>query len=60
MAIHKRVNVALTEEEYSFIKWLAKRDGVTEQRELQQVFYVELEALLDLYLQEMKQEQSQQ
>ena len=58
MAIHKRVSIDLTEEEYSFIKWLAKRDGVTEQRELQQVFYVELEALLNLYLEEMKQEQA--
>ena len=57
MAINKRVSVALTEEEYSFIQWLRDRDGVTEQRELQQIFYTELSALMDLYLEEMKQEQ---
>ena len=60
MAIKKRVNVSLTEEEHSFIEWLAERDGVTEQRELQQIFYTELGALLDLYLEEMKQEKHTQ
>lgn len=59
MATRKRVNVALTEEEYSFIKWLAERDEVSEQRELQQIFYTELGALMELYGEEMRQEQEQ-
>ena len=52
----KRVNVYLDEDEYKLIRWLAKNDGVTEQTELQQVFYVELEQLMALYFEEMKQD----
>lgn len=55
MAIKRRVEVALTEEEARFIKWLAERDGVTEQQELKQIFYTELQQLEDLYLEEMRQ-----
>lgn len=58
MATKKRISVALTEDEYSLVKWFAERDGVTEQRELQQIFYTELRALQDLYLEEMKQDQN--
>ena len=54
-ALRKKITVALNEEEQAFIKWLAKRDGLTEQLELQQIFYTELQQLQDLYLEEMRQ-----
>ena len=53
----KRISVSLTEEEDQLIKWLAKNDGVSYSRELQQVFYVELEQLMMLYGEEMKGDQ---
>ena len=55
-AVRKKITVALNEEEQAFIKWLAKRDGLTEQLELQQIFYTELQQLTDLYLEEMRQD----
>lgn len=55
-AVRKKITVALNEEEQSFIKRLAKRDGLTEQLELQQIFYTELQQLEDLYLEEMRQD----
>ena len=54
----KRIEVILTEEEMHFIRWMAKRDNVTIQRELQQFFEVEFEQCKDLYMDEMRQEES--
>lgn len=57
--IKKRIDVAFTEEEYKFIKWLADRDEITVQEELKQLFYLQLREERDLYLEEMEWEQSQ-
>lgn len=54
MIINKRVDIAMTEEEYELIKWLAKRDNSTIQQELKMIFSVEFEHLKELYLDEMK------
>ena len=53
----KRISVSLTEEEDRLIKWLAKNDGVSYSRELQQIFYFELEQLMMLYKDEMREEE---
>ena len=53
----KRVEIFLTDEEMEFVKWMAKRDGVTIQRELQQYFYTEFEQCKVLYMDEMMEEQ---
>lgn len=53
--VRKKISVALTEEEMSFLEAMAKRDGVTLQKELRMIFYTELSALKDLYLEEYQQ-----
>lgn len=37
-----RVQITLSDKEDDFVKWLAKRDGVSYQEELQMLFYTEL------------------
>ena len=54
MAIRKRIEITLSEEEYEFIKWLSKRDEVSEQTELKMIFNTEFYAVQDLYWGEMK------
>jgi len=56
MVINKSINVKLTKEEMDFITWLAARDNVSVARELRQIFYTELSALMDLFDEERKQE----
>ena len=56
--INKRIDVKLTEEEHNFLKWLAKRDGVTVNEELKALFYLQLREEMDLYLDEMLQGES--
>lgn len=51
---NKRVEVVLTDEQVQFISWMSKRDNVTFQKELQMMFYTELEQCMNLYLDEMK------
>ena len=58
-AINKRIDVRLTEEEIHFLKWLAKRDDQTLSEELKTLFYLQLREEMDLYLEEMKWEESQ-
>ena len=53
----KRVEIRLTGHELQFVKWLAKRDRETVQRELKQIFYTELNALMTLYEDEFKDDQ---
>ena len=50
--IKKRINIELSEDEYSFIRWLAKRDRVSEQEELNMIFSTELREVRDLYNEE--------
>ena len=52
----KNIKVYLTESEIKFVKWLAKRDNITPARELRQIFYTELNALVTLYDEEFKKE----
>lgn len=52
----KRVEVRLTAHEMDFVKWLAKRDQESVSRELKQIFYTELNALMTLYEDEFKNE----
>lgn len=49
-----RVQITLSDKEDDFVKWLAKRDGVSYQEELQMLFYTELRACRELYEAEMK------
>lgn len=55
---HSIIEVNLTEEEYNFIKWFARRDDVKYSRELELIFYTELRQLQDLYQEEMEMEVS--
>lgn len=49
----KRIEVILTDNDMEFVKWMAKRDGVTIQQELKQYFYTEFEQCKTLYMDEM-------
>lgn len=53
----KHIEVRLTAHELQFVKWLAKRDRETVQRELKLIFYTELNALMTLYEDEFKDDQ---
>ena len=63
MKMTKRVEVYLTDEEWAFIKWMAKRDTaeyghkITVADEMRTIFSTELEHLKDIYLDEMKMEE---
>ena len=45
VAMQKRINVELSGEDLNFLKWLAKRDNVSMQEEMQMIFRTELEEL---------------
>ena len=48
------VQLILSEDEWKFIKWLAKRDKVAMHEEMQMMFYTELRQLQDLHSEEME------
>lgn len=52
MAKH-RINIALTDEEEAFLKWFAKRDGISVQDELNRIFSTEFDECIRLYEGEM-------
>lgn len=52
MMVTKRIEVHLNEEEYAFVKRLAKSDGVSISDELWQFFYVEFERRKIMYMDE--------
>lgn len=54
--INKRIDVRLTEEEHSFLQWLAKRDGITINEELKALFHLQLREEMELYQDEMLKE----
>lgn len=56
MGATKTLTLLLSSEEMDFITWLAKRDNVSVGRELMQIFYTELNALMDLHGEEFRQE----
>lgn len=47
--ISKTIKVSLTDDEYDFIKWLAKYDDVTISKELISIFHTELNELMELF-----------
>lgn len=49
----KRLDIGLSNDDIEFIKWMAERDNVTFRRELEMIFYVELEHCKELYYEEM-------
>lgn len=50
----RTIKIDLSEEREQFIEWLAQRDVVSFQKELQIIFFTELRACEDLYMDEMK------
>ena len=58
--INKRIDIRLTEKEYRFLQWLAKKDDQTLNEELKTLFYLQLREEMDLYEVEMEWEESQQ
>lgn len=45
--VRRNVRVTLSGEDDAFVKWLAKRDRVSYQEELQMLFYTELREMQD-------------
>lgn len=60
MARNRNIKVTLHDEEYDFLKWLAKRDNVTVVEEMKMLFNLQLSEEMDLYLEEMQQERGEQ
>lgn len=49
MATNKVIKVVLEDEEIEFLEWLAKRDRISFQREMRNMFYTELSECMVLY-----------
>ena len=60
MAKNRNIKVTLHDNEYDFLKWLAKRDGVTVSEEMKMLFNLQLSEEMDLYFEEMQQERGKQ
>lgn len=60
MARNRNIKVTLHDEEYDFLKWLAKRDNITVGEEMKMLFNLQLSEEMDLYLEEMQQERGEQ
>lgn len=60
MAKNRNIKVTLHDHEYDFLKWLAKRDGVTVSEEMKLLFNLQLSEEMDLYYEEMQQERGNQ
>lgn len=48
----RNIDVILTDEEMDFIKWLAKRDGLTIKNEMRCLFNLQLREEMELYNEE--------
>ncbi len=57
-AIEKNIKVVLDDKELTFLKWLAERDGVTVQKEMQMLFYLQLSEEIDLHYDELVKEKN--
>lgn len=53
----RNVDVILTDEEFEFLKWLAKRDNLTIKNEMRCLFNLQLREEMDLYNEERIQEE---
>ena len=58
MAKNRNIKVTLHDEEYDFLKWLAKRDGVTVGEEMKILFNLQLSEEMELYNEERLQERA--
>lgn len=54
----RNINVNLSEEEVAFVKWLARRDGVSERTELESLFSLQLREEMELHGEEFIAERS--
>lgn len=50
--VKRNVDVILTDEEFEFIKWLAKRDKLTIKNEMRCLFNLQLREEMELYNEE--------
>ena len=50
----KTIKVEISDDEYTFIKWMAGRDMVSISEEMKMIFRTELRALQDLHEEESK------
>ena len=57
--VNRNIKVTLSDAEYTFIKWLAKRDKVTISEELKMLFNLQLSEEMELYEVECQQEGEQ-
>ena len=57
MAVNRNIKVTLHDNEYEFLKWLAKRDRVTVGEEMKLLFNLQLSEEMDLYEAEYAAEQ---
>lgn len=55
--VHRNVDVRLTDEEFEFLKWLAKRDKLTIKNEMRCLFNLQLREEMELYNEERLQEE---
>lgn len=47
--ITRRLEIVLSDTEEDFVRWMAKRDGVSYRMELSMIFNTELSHLMDMY-----------
>ena len=57
MAKNRNIKVTLHDEEYDFLKWLAKRDNITVAEEMKCLFNLQLSEEMELYNEERLQEE---
>lgn len=55
--VNRNMDVRLTDEEFEFLKWLAKRDNVTIKNEMRCLFNLQLREEMELYNEERLQEE---
>ena len=56
--MNKRMTIWLNPDEIEFIKWFAKRDGISFMQEMRYIFQTELDNCRRLYEDEMKAEKN--
>lgn len=50
--VNRSMDVILTDEEFAFLKWLAKRDKITVKNEMRCLFNLQLREEMELYNEE--------
>ena len=54
MAKNRNIKVVLNDDDEKFLKALAERDGIDLQREMRQLFYLQLREEMELYEEELR------